>query len=146
VQTVEDYDMDVEDWLRNYGLDVERSRLNDVRSALAAESKKEALEQGDGDTHFMRLCCVQLFRAGLLEDVLNIWDAKISSMDAYASIDVQLLCGAGLENTKAFLARQSSALAREALEKLEKSELCGDFRGFSVEDYAKRLEAFYASG
>lgn len=137
--------MHVDDWLRNYGLDVEQSRLDDVRSALAAESKKEASEEGDGDTDLMRLCCVQLFRAGLLEDVLNIWDAKTSSMDASASIDVQLLCGGGLDSTKAFLACHDAPLARDALEKLERCELCGDFRGFSVEDYAKRLEASYVS-
>jgi hypothetical protein len=44
----------------------------------------------------MKLCCVQLFNAGFLTDVLLVWQPKESSWDAHCSIDVHLLCGAGL--------------------------------------------------
>ncbi|MFJ7048809.1 hypothetical protein ACIQVC_36210 [Streptomyces sp. NPDC101112] len=39
----------------------------------------------------MKPCCVQLFNAGSLDDVLLIWKAKSASMDADGSIDIQLL-------------------------------------------------------
>ena len=48
----------------------------------------------------MKLCCVQLFNAGGLRDVAMIWHAKTSSWDAHCSIDVQLLCAAGLGERK----------------------------------------------
>jgi hypothetical protein len=41
----------------------------------------------------MKLCCVQLFNAGDLDDVLRVWAAKRASFDVGCSIDVQLLCG-----------------------------------------------------
>jgi hypothetical protein len=141
-----DHGMSMEDWLRGHGLEVDPSRLSEVRALLAAESAKEARAQGKGDTELMRLCCAQLFRAGLPEDALCIWAAKSASMDANSSIDVQLLCGAGLEPTRAFLARQRSRGARAALAYLEECEQSGDFRGFSVADYAERLAAYYALG
>ena len=40
---------------------------------------RERQRQGDGDTKLMKLCCVQLFNAGLPADVLLIWQAKESS-------------------------------------------------------------------
>lgn len=137
--------MDVDEWLRTYGLNVENSRLDDIRAALAAQTAKEALEQGSGDTEFMRLCCCQLFRAGLVRDVLPIWEAKSASMDAGCSIDVQFLCGAGIDNTKQFLAEQQSALASKALNRILACEKSGDFQGFSVEQYSRQIEKYYLS-
>jgi hypothetical protein len=42
----------------------------------------------------MKLCCAQLFNAGVLDDALLIWQAKEASWNTHNSIDVQLLCGA----------------------------------------------------
>jgi hypothetical protein len=50
----------------------------------------------------MKLCCVQLFNAGFLADVILICQAKESSWDAHCSIEIQLLCGAGLQETIAY--------------------------------------------
>jgi hypothetical protein len=65
---------------------------------LRAEAERRS--QGDGDTALTKLCCVQLFNAGVLDDVLLIWQAKEASWDAHNAIDVQLLRGAGLKETK----------------------------------------------
>jgi hypothetical protein len=76
----------------------------------------------------MKLCCVQLLHAGLLEDVLSIWPAKESSWDAHCSIDTQLLSGAGRHETKAYLAAEGPASATAALDCLLRCEAAGDFR------------------
>jgi hypothetical protein len=63
-----------------------------VRTTLRAEAERRG--QGDGDTALMKLSCAQLFNAGVLDDVLLIWQAKEASWNTHTSIDVQLLCGA----------------------------------------------------
>jgi hypothetical protein len=95
--------MDEDESLRRYGLRPSGRELAAVRALLEVEAGKERRAQGDGDTELMKLCCVQLFNAGEVGDALAIWRAKSASFDAACSIDVQLLCGAGLAETKAFL-------------------------------------------
>ncbi|SDM40931.1 hypothetical protein SAMN05421874_1791 [Nonomuraea maritima] len=104
----------------------------------------ERRAQGEGDTELMKLCCVQLFNAGDLDDVLTIWDAKRSSWDADSSIDVQLLCGAGLEETKAYLTATNSPAALAVLDCLLLCERAGDFEGFSVESTSRWYAAYYS--
>jgi hypothetical protein len=91
----------------------------------------------------MRLCCFLLFRAGLLKDVPRIWRAKTSSMDADASIDLQLLCGAGLEETKRYLRELGSDEAEAASRRLLTNEVSGELDGFSAGEYAASQEAYY---
>ena len=95
--------MNEDESLRRYGLSPVAGDLDEVRGILAAQAARERRHQGDGDTELMKLCCVQLFNAGFLTDALLIWHAKESSWDAHCSIDVQLLRGAGLEETAAYL-------------------------------------------
>jgi hypothetical protein len=76
--------------------------------------------------------------------VLTIWDAEESSWDAHCSIDVQLLCGAGLQETKAYLATNSSeAAAAAALGYLLACETAGDFTDFSVQGQARWYAKYY---
>lgn len=110
---------------------------------LETQAALELQSQGDGDTALMRLCCVQLFNAGNPRDVLMIWRAKESSFDAHCSIDVQLLCGAGLEETKAYLAADGSEHASAALDYLLRCEAAGDFADFSVESQSRRYSEYY---
>jgi hypothetical protein len=63
----------------------------------------------------MKLCCVQLFNAGDLADVLVIWQAKESIWDVHCSPDVQLLYGADPDQTNAFLQADGSATAHLGL-------------------------------
>lgn len=98
---------------------------------------------GAGDTDLMKLCCVQLFNVGNLSDTLTIWVAKSSSLDAHCSIDVQLLCGAGLAETKAFLAAERFEVASEALNYICECEVAGDFDEFSVEEQSRWYATYY---
>jgi hypothetical protein len=101
------------------------------------------LQQDDQDTELMKLCCVQLFNAGQLSDVLTIWRAKESSWDAHCSIDVQLLCRAGLDVTQAYLAADSAAAASDALRYLLDCETAGDFIDFSVAAKSRVYAEYY---
>ena len=116
-------------------LDWCRPRKTFPSDILAVETERERAHQGSGNTILMRLCCVQLFNLHKLEDVLPIWHAKTASWDAYRSIDIQLLCGAGLEATKEYLAQDPSPEAHSALERIIECEHTGDFDGFSVAAY-----------
>ena len=130
--------------LRRYGLRPPEQDLDEIRQILQAQMALE--RQGDGDTELMKLCCVQLFSAGVLDDVLRIWQAKESSWDAHCSIDVQLLCGAGLEQTKAYLAADGSEPAAAALHYLLACEAAGDFACFSIEDQFGWYSRYYYLG
>jgi hypothetical protein len=110
--------VDEDESLQRYGLHPRGESLDEVRELLSFQAAKERAAQGRGDVELMKLCCVQLFNAGELRDVLSIWRAKTASMDAHCSIEVQLLCGAGLAETKAFLAGQSMQEAEAALRRL----------------------------
>ncbi|MER5883668.1 hypothetical protein ABT160_07550 [Streptomyces sp. NPDC001941] len=118
-------------WLARHGLRPDARGLGEVRALLAERTRRERDSQGEGNTLLMRLCCVQLCHAGDLGDIELIWNAKSASFDASHSIDVQLLCGAGLQATKEFLASQTSPQSSAALERILHSEATGDFDGFS---------------
>jgi hypothetical protein len=134
----------VDELRRRHGLVPASDSLPEIRDVLRAETAKEKASQGAGDVEMMKLCCVQLFNAAATEDVLLIWSAKVASMDSDGAIDIQLLCGAGLEKTKKFLAGLSAFEARDALSRLGESEQSGDFEGFSVEDWRDFYTDYYA--
>ncbi|WP_326604320.1 hypothetical protein [Streptomyces sp. NBC_01800] len=135
--------MDEDESLHRYGLHPTGADLDEVRGLLRAQTRLEQRAQGDGDTELMKLCCVQLFNAGALDDVLLIWNAKTASMDAGCSIDIQLLCGSGLVSTKAHLASQRSPEADAALQRLLVCEQAGDFDGFSAAMLSAQYAAYY---
>ncbi|WP_189837344.1 hypothetical protein [Streptomyces umbrinus] len=137
--------MDEDESLRRYGLHPAGANLDEVRELLAARTQLEKRAQGDGDTELMKLCCVQLFNVGILEDVLLIWRAKSASMDAGCSIDIQLLCGGGLATTKAYLSSHHLPEAEVALRRLQHCEAAGDFESFSAARHSAWYAAYYAS-
>ncbi len=108
------------------------------------ETALESRRQGAGNTELMKLCCVQLFSAGLPEDVLLIWNAKTASMDADGSIDVRLLCGAGLNETKAYLEESMEGAAQAALSRIVLCERASDFSDFSVEKLVLSYRDYYS--
>ncbi|MFP2903543.1 hypothetical protein ACLESD_00400 [Pyxidicoccus sp. 3LFB2] len=135
--------MNVDECLDRFGLAPTSEHLGELRALLDAQSARERQSQGHGDTELMKLCALQLFNAGRVEDILRIWRAKTSSMDADASLDIQLLAGAGLEQAKAYLSREGSEHARSALARLTACESSGDFDGFSVAGYGQAQAGYY---
>jgi hypothetical protein len=134
--------MNVEESLQRFGLVPPDEALPEIRALLAGEA--EAERRGEGrEEDLALLCCVQLFARGLLEDVLRIWNAKSAGMDLGAYLDVQLLCGAGLETTRKFLASQPGAVAAAALRRLVECERAGDFDGFSPAKQLARYRDYF---
>ena len=137
--------MDEDESLLRYGLHPAGANLDEVRGLLIAQTQLEKRAQGDGDTELMKLCCVQLFNASVLEDVLLIWQAKTASMDTDCSIDIQLLCGSGLAKTKAYLSSRRIPQAEAALQRLIRCEAAGDFEDFTTAGHSARYAAYYAA-
>jgi hypothetical protein len=132
--------MDVDESLRRYGLRPPAGDLDEIRGILRTQAQ---IIQDDQDTELMKLCCVQLFNAGHLDDVLVMWQAKESSWDAHCALDIQLLCGAGLDATKTHLTADDSEVAAQALRYLAECEAAGNFQGFSVNQQARWWAEYY---
>jgi hypothetical protein len=129
--------------LARFGLMPPLDALPAIRDLLVAETSKERNQQGTGDTDLIRLCCVQLFSAGELEDTLLIWSAKKASFDLGCGIDVQLLCGAGVNATKEYLSSRSTAEALAALAYIDKCLQSGDFEDFTPESWLQFYRSYY---
>src|SRR4051812_21157948 len=113
------------------------------RSAIIAALQEQICLEADeaGDQFLMRLLCAQLFSLGEVEDSLLVWEAKSCNFDTHCAIDVQFLCGAGLERTREFLRADGSDAARDALAYIAKCE--SDFADFSVERVLRQAREFY---
>jgi hypothetical protein len=89
----------------------------------------------------LKTLCIQLFSAGIPSDALLIYKAKRSSFDAACYIDIQLVCGAGLEATKSFLRESCEPEAKELLAVLQNNR--GDFDGFTPEGHLDFCRHYY---
>jgi len=134
--------MNIEESLARFGLTPTNEVLPEIRSLLDREAEAERLGQ-PREEDFALLCCVQLFSRGLVEDILRIWSAKSSGFDLGCYLDVQLLCGAGLAQTKAFLKSRPEMEAAEALHYIESCEASRDFDGFTPEVYLESYREYF---
>ncbi|GAB1822048.1 hypothetical protein [Herbidospora sp. RD11066] len=135
--------MDEEESLRRYGLRPTAGDLAEIRTLLREHIALERRSQGYGDTALMRLCCVQLFNRGTVDDALLIWTAKRASFDAGCSIDIHLLLGHGLDATMTYLATHPSPEAAAALARLREDEAHGYFDDFTVETASANEDGYY---
>ena len=67
--------LDEDESLHRYGLHPTGTSLDEVRELLSVQTRFEQRTQGKGDTELTKRCRVQLFNAGLLDDVLLIRNA-----------------------------------------------------------------------
>jgi hypothetical protein len=132
----------IDESLRRYGLIPDDESLSDIRKMLAEEAANERAGR-PREEDLALLCCVQLFSRGLLEDVLRIWEAKNSGMDLACYLDVEFLCGAGLEVTKQFLSEQRSQEAAEALARIRECEKSGQFKEFSPQTHLQSYRRYF---
>jgi hypothetical protein len=136
--------MNVEASLARFGIVPGDEALPEIRALLAREADAERHGR-PREEDLALLCSVQLFSRGLLEDVLRIWDAKQSGMDLGAYLDVQFLCGAGLEATKRYLADLDLPEAADALLYVTQCEQAGDFVGFSPSTHLEGYREYFGS-
>ena len=121
--------MDTNQSLQTFGIKPNACHLDEIRSILA-EQASCAREGRERTEDLAVLAAVQLFASGDLADVESLWAAKQSSMDLGCMLDIQLLCGAGLSETLAFLERAPFPEAEEALEYIRSCMDFGEFEGF----------------
>lgn len=67
----------------------------------------------------------------------------MSSFDAGCCIDIQLVCGAGIERTKAFLRDCREPEAEKLLDHLESCISAGDFEGFTPTGHLEFYRGYY---
>jgi hypothetical protein len=134
--------MTADESLARFGLVPSEEDLPQVREILAREAEAECAGSGREDDLAL-LCCVQLFSHGKEEDILRIWDAKESGFDMASVVDVQFLCGAGLDATKRFLASQHDERAAAALSYIADCEKAGDFDEFSPEAHLQGYREYF---
>ncbi len=133
--------MTCDEALQKFGLPASPESRDRIRQLLADEIELE--KRGEGGEEMLRVLCLQLFSLGSIEDALLIWEAKQSSFDACCGLDIQFLCGAGLEVTKEYLARSGDPAAPAALEHLIGSEESRDFEGWIPQKSIERYRSYY---
>ena len=131
--------MDEHDLLARFGLTPVAADLPEIRRLIQtaiADSNRDSNEP-------LKLLCIQLFSAGIPSDALLIYGAKMSSFDASCYIDIQLVCGAGLEATKAFLRASRAPEAKALLAVLQDSRYTTDFEGFAPQQQLDSYRHYY---
>ena len=131
--------MDENDLLARFGLVPVAADLPEIRrliQSLTTDDKRDSNEP-------LKILCIQLFSAGIPSDALLIYKAKMSSFDAGCYIDIQLVCGVGLEATKAFLRKSSEPEAKELLAVLQDGNSVRDFDGFTPEGHLDFYRRYY---
>ena len=121
--------MTYEEAIQQFGLPSTPEHRPAIRVALEAELKLEENEEGDHD--LIKCLAAQLLSIGKVDDSLLIWRAKDTNFDLMCGLDIQFLCGAGIEETKRFLTQTHSQESRDALEYLEECIVAGDFEDWT---------------
>lgn len=132
-------DEKIAEQLEKYGLKPDSKYAEQIRKIIYQEINDEERESNE----LLKLGCIQLFAIGNVEDSLLIWEAKESNFDAHCYIDIELVCGAGLNETKEFLAEQDSVESKELLNNLLRYEESGDFDDFSVESKINEYKYYF---
>ena len=135
--------MNYDECLQHYGVTPAPNSAAEIRRMLAAETHVESKSQGDGDQELIKLNCIQLFSFGDVADSVVIWSAKQCSFDMSCSIDVQLLCGAGVDETLAYLDDLETDPASAAATYIRECITTGDFDDFSPADRLDGYRRYY---
>jgi hypothetical protein len=85
----------------------------------------------------IRLCGTLLFLLAQMEDVHLLWEAKSVNFDTMSGFDIQLLVGAGVAPTLAYLQQVEEEWAEDARIYLEECQQAGDFQ--NLERYREGL-------
>lgn len=139
------HERDADAYLAAHGLRVPAGMLPTVRAILSRETRHEASTYAGtgavpGNTALMRICAAQLWHAGIVEDTLLIHRARRTSMDATGAIDAELLPGAGIARTRAYLTALATDEAHTILTDID--HLADDY---DPTRYAARLAAWYGT-
>ncbi|WJM09855.1 hypothetical protein [Paenibacillus sp. PK1-4R] len=130
--------MNEEELLELYGLDPDEVNREAIRQLLHQEIENQNLE----DNEVLKLLCIMLFCIGNVEDTELIWQAKQMNQDTSSYIDVQLLCGAGYEETLFYLENMNGEQAHKEVLYLRQCEPY-DFVNFSKTEWVSNYKQYY---
>ncbi len=124
--------------LQLYGVEPDEVHREAIRQLLQQEIENRKSENNE----VLRLLCIMLFCIGNVEDTTLIWQAKQKNQDTSSYIDVQLLCGAGYEETLFYLEKMDGEQAHEELLYLRHCEPY-DFVDFSKAEWVSNYKRYY---
>lgn len=117
--------MNQSDALQNFGLPSSPEHREAILDAI--EGQLNMIFDGDSHAELNRCLVAQLFSIGVVEDSLVIWRIKSSGFDCACGVDVQFICGAGVDPTLRFLEQSNDPDAADALDYLRSCMGSGDF-------------------
>lgn len=130
--------MNEDELLRIYGLEPDKKHRESIRKLLQQEMENREAE----DHEVLKLLCIMLFAIGNVEDTELIWQAKRKNQDTGSYIDVQLLCGAGVEETIVYLKKKGGEQAHDQVLYLKMREPY-DFVDFSKDEWLSGYRCYY---
>lgn len=130
--------MNEEEALQEFGLEPGSRDRERIRTLL----QQEIDNSNAMDNDYLRILCVMLFVIGDVEDTQLIWQAKRKNQDTGSYVYVQLLCGAGFEETIIYLEQLGEQQAEEQLQYLKQCEPY-DFVGFSKKEWIAQYRQYY---
>nr|WP_154982935.1 hypothetical protein [Paenibacillus xylanexedens] len=130
--------MNEDELLQMYGIEPDKEQRESIRRLLQQEMENREAEEHE----VLKLLCIMLFAIGSVEDTELIWQAKRKNQDAGSYIDVQLLCGAGVEETIVYLEKKGGEQAHDQVLYLKKCELY-DFVDFSKDEWLSGYRGYY---
>lgn len=114
--------------------------IEDVRRVLVdVLAGTTPVESGD----VIRLCCLLLCNNGDPKDSLLIWQVHQADQDLSGAVHVEMLCGAGIDDTKAYLRSCEENIALKALEYIGHFEAEGTFENFKPELYVEDWKSYF---
>jgi hypothetical protein len=125
--------------IRTYGITPPAEKRPEILKLLLSELDNESSDSNE----YLKTLCILLYSIGDVQDSINIWNAKNKSFDAFLYIDVQLLTGAGLDETKTHLLSINDENAKEAHAYLVECEEAGDFVGLNKSDYLETFRIYF---
>ncbi len=133
------HERDADRYLSTYGLRVGTEMLPTVRATLIRETRHEAdtyagRDSVPGNTSLMRICAVQLWHGGAVEDALLVHRARRTSMDATGAVDAELMLGAGVARTTEYLTALDITEALDAVAGVAEFYDAGRFAAY-LDDY-----------
>ena len=133
--------MTYDEALQKFGLPALPQHREEIRQLLLEEI--ELARKSEDREEMLRTLTLELFSIGMVEDSVLIWKAKQSSFDASFTVDIQSICGAGLAETKEYLAQSTDPSAPEALDYLTECEQTGDFVGWTPQWTIDQYREYY---
>lgn len=130
--------MNEDELLQMYGMEPDKEQRESIRRLLQQEMENREAE----DHEVLKLLCIMLFAIGNVEDTELIWQAKRKNQDAGSYIDVQLLCGAGVEETIVYLEKKGGEQAHDQVLYLKNCEPY-DYVDFSKAEWLSGYRGYY---